>query len=101
MSNQRDKVGLALHGESWANGHDYDAHEEVLERLANLLPLDDDIIIRKDGDMFMAVRGDFVNLQESEAYWADTPMIALSNFLAHPKHDQASQLGYWLLVEGV
>ena len=43
-----------------------------------------DIILRQDGNKWFATRGDFVNLQESIAYWGETPELALSKLLTQP-----------------
>lgn len=40
-------------------------------------------IIRQDGDQWFASHSDFVNLQESKVAFGDTPLMALSNFLAY------------------
>lgn len=38
-------------------------------------------IIRKDGDMWMCARDNFINLQESNSEFGETPTIAMANFL--------------------
>ena len=81
LEKRRNRVGYALHENDWANGHDYDEHEGTLKRLAELLPLDDDVILRQDGDGWMCVKGDFVNLQESPSWWGDTMPLALAEYL--------------------
>lgn len=38
-------------------------------------------IIKKDGNMWMCARDNFVNLQESNSEFGETPTIAMANFL--------------------
>ena len=45
---------------------------------ANAFPT---VIVKRDGSTYMAAWGDFVNLQESNCDFGDTPQDAVWNFL--------------------
>jgi len=40
-----------------------------------------DILLRQDGKSWMAVTGDFQDLQNSPSYWGESPLEALQNML--------------------
>lgn len=80
IKGRRNRVGQALEGDAWVNGHDYDSYEDTLLRVAALLPQDNDLILRQDGDRWMCVKGDFEDLQTSESWWGDTPEQALIEY---------------------
>lgn len=45
-----------------------------------------------DGDSWCAVTSDFVNIQESNAGFGETPMIALGELLAQEQTDHVHEL---------
>lgn len=40
----------------------------------------DDIIIRKDGNQYMCILGDFTDLPNSPSWWGGTPLLALASY---------------------
>ncbi len=40
-----------------------------------------DIIIRKDGNVYMCVGSGFTDLQNSPSFWGDSPVEALEKYL--------------------
>lgn len=47
----------------------------------------EDIVLRQDGDKWMCVKGDFIDLHAShdEVWWGDTPEQALVAYTTRPK----------------